>query len=343
MMVTFVSQCEKNSLNRTRRVLDAFADRIGDRTWQTVITHEGLNAVRKLLRKTASKNTAVSCHWIRSRSRTELVWIVGNKTKFSQQGVVPVNYTEGAIDQFMDHEKWQSLVLMKNAVAIAALFHDFGKANILFQQKLKGEGKSKYEPVRHEWVSLRIFQAFVGDRKDEEWLIALTEIQKNHSDDLYQDGISTGENNPLVNLPPFAQLIGWLVLSHHKLPFVPSWKKGLTPETSPKILHRNGVSPLNSWFSKELQVFWNSYNFLDKDSQNFLQDNWTFHSEGLPYKSTKWRLRAIKAADKALQGIKQLSNKNPLHDELFTSHLARMALMLADHHYSAKNETTLEW
>ncbi|MFO3345630.1 hypothetical protein SCZ78_15055, partial [Legionella pneumophila serogroup 6] len=75
MMVIFVSQCEKKALARTRRVLDAFADRIGDNTWQTVITQEGLLAVKKLLRKTASKNTAVSCHWIRSRSRTELVWV----------------------------------------------------------------------------------------------------------------------------------------------------------------------------------------------------------------------------------------------------------------------------
>jgi len=63
MMVTFVSQCEKKALNKTRRVLDAFANRIGNRTWQTVITNEGLQAVKKLLRKTASKNTAVSCHW----------------------------------------------------------------------------------------------------------------------------------------------------------------------------------------------------------------------------------------------------------------------------------------
>jgi CRISPR-associated endonuclease/helicase Cas3 len=66
MMVTFVSQCEKKALNRTRRVLDAFADRIGDNTWQTVITQEGLLAVKKLLRKTATKNTAVSCHWMQA-------------------------------------------------------------------------------------------------------------------------------------------------------------------------------------------------------------------------------------------------------------------------------------
>ncbi len=48
MMVTFVSQCEKKALNRTRRVLDAFADRIGDNTWQTVITQAGLLAVKTL-------------------------------------------------------------------------------------------------------------------------------------------------------------------------------------------------------------------------------------------------------------------------------------------------------
>ena len=93
MMVTFVSQCEKKSLAKTRRVLDAFANRIGSNTWQTVITQEGLDAVKSLLRSTASKNTAVSCHWIRSRSRSELVWVVGNKDKFNAQGVVPVNYT----------------------------------------------------------------------------------------------------------------------------------------------------------------------------------------------------------------------------------------------------------
>ncbi|AWB67284.1 type I-F CRISPR-associated helicase Cas3 [Saccharobesus litoralis] len=343
MMVTFVSQCQKNALKKTRRVLDAFANRIGDNTWQTVITEDGLITVKKMLRQTATKSTAVSCHWIRSRSRSQLLWVVGNRRKFNSEGHVAVNYTESDIEPFMDNEKWQNLTLMKNAVAIAALFHDFGKASILFQQKLKGEGKNKYEPVRHEWVSLRVFQAFVGDKSDEQWLMALTEIDKNHHDNIYQDGIRGGRNNPLVNLPPFAQLVGWLVLSHHKLPFVPSWKQTLTQETSPAVLHKNGVSPLNSWFAEELQVFWNSYNFKDEDSSNFLQDNWTFHSEGLPYKSTKWRLIAIKAADLTLKTIKQNTAKNLLHDELFTSHLTRMALMLADHHYSAQKEPTLEW
>ena len=100
MMVTFISQCQKKALNRTRRVLDAFANRIGDNTWQTVITEEGLIAVKTLLRKTATKNTAVSCHWIRSRSRSELAWIVGNRNHFNSQGVIPVNTTMKEL--FMD-------------------------------------------------------------------------------------------------------------------------------------------------------------------------------------------------------------------------------------------------
>jgi len=51
MMVTFVSQCEKNALKKTRRVLDAFANRIGDNTWQTIITEDGLITVDTLKSK----------------------------------------------------------------------------------------------------------------------------------------------------------------------------------------------------------------------------------------------------------------------------------------------------
>jgi len=107
MMVTFVSQCEHKALNRTRRVLDAFANRIGNRTWQTVITDEGLQAVKKLLRKSATKNTAVSCHWIKSRSRSELVWVVGNRDKFNAEGFVPVNWTRKNVVNTQYENDWK--------------------------------------------------------------------------------------------------------------------------------------------------------------------------------------------------------------------------------------------
>ena len=54
MLVTFISQCEKKALNRTRRILDAFANRIGDNVWQTAITEDGLDTVKKLLRQSAT-------------------------------------------------------------------------------------------------------------------------------------------------------------------------------------------------------------------------------------------------------------------------------------------------
>ena len=147
MMVTFVSQCEKKALNKTRRVLDAFANRIGNRTWQTVITNEGLQAVKKLLRKTASKNTAVSCHWIRSRSRSDFLWSVGNKDKFNAEGVVPVNYTQQDNYNNYNEEDWQFLPVIDAITVFSALLHDFGKLTDLFQNKLKGKNKTDRKSV----------------------------------------------------------------------------------------------------------------------------------------------------------------------------------------------------
>jgi CRISPR-associated endonuclease/helicase Cas3 len=42
MMVIFTSQSDKNALKTTRWILDAFANRIGNDTWQTIITEDGL-------------------------------------------------------------------------------------------------------------------------------------------------------------------------------------------------------------------------------------------------------------------------------------------------------------
>ncbi len=211
MMVTFVSQCEKKALTRSRRVLDAFGNRIGDNTWQTVITREGLLAVKKLLRKTASKNTAVSCHWIRSRSRSELVWVVGARGKFNEEGVVPVNFTQKEI--MKENSLANNTEVIALLAGITGFFHDFGKANNLFQKKLSPDTKGKtWEPYRHEWVSLRLFQAFVGDLTDREWLQALVDVN-NHSEKRVLkslEGLRDGGNeysNPLTVLPPVASLV----------------------------------------------------------------------------------------------------------------------------------------
>lgn len=192
MIVTFISQCEKKAIPRTRRVLDAFADRIGDNTWQTVITEDGLLAVKKLLRKTVTKNTAVSCHWIRGRRRSELLWIVGNRNKFNEQGIVPVNTTRKSLVQNKWENDWHYLPIIKALVAVSALLHDWGKATVLFQQKLLSKNNQfKGDPLRHEWISCMLLNALVqssgNTKSDEAWLNLL--INQSWSEDLLKQTI----------------------------------------------------------------------------------------------------------------------------------------------------------
>lgn len=125
MIVTFISQCEKKAIKRTNRVLDAYANRIGDRTWQTVITQEGLDMVKKLLKKNASKNTAVSCHKIRGRALTKLLWTVGNKRKFNSEGVVPVNY-KNKIEDSKDEKNIMNKKVYANTQKQLLTHHLFG-------------------------------------------------------------------------------------------------------------------------------------------------------------------------------------------------------------------------
>lgn len=344
MMVTFVSQCEKKALNRTRRVLDAFADRIGDNTWQTVITAEGLIAVKKLLRKTATKNTAVSCHWLRSRSRTELVWVVGNKHKFNREGRVPVNLTNSDVDPFKDEAKWKSLKLIQYASAIAGLFHDFGKANILFQEKIDpAVDTSTFEPYRHEWVSLRLFQAFVGNKSDSDWLDELADIKPEKITICYRDGIDGGiskNNHPLMvgNLAPIARLVAWIILTHHRLPMLPAWNQNLNLDTP--------FAKMNEWLDVNFDAVWNSYRCQDSDQQERVLANWAFGEEALPYFSSHWRAKACTLAAVAKQELAAWlshAENDLINRSLFTSHLARLCMMLADHHYSAQTQVTAKW
>src|SRR5690625_4443635 len=137
MNILLVSQCSKRALTETRRILDQFAERHGERTWQTAITQAGLETLRKLLRKTARKNTAVACHWTRGKDHSELLWIVGDASQFNSEGAVPTNITRRNVLRQEDENSWHSLHLINQITALAALLHDLGKSSQAFQDRLK--------------------------------------------------------------------------------------------------------------------------------------------------------------------------------------------------------------
>ena len=333
MMVTFVSQCEKKALSRTRRVLDAFANRIGDNTWQTVITQEGLLAVKKLLRKTASKNTAVSCHWIRGRSRTDLVWVVGNKEKFNQAGIVPVNATKRNLLHSNIENDWVYLPLIKALVALSALLHDWGKASQLFQEKLNPQNNQAFkgDPIRHEWVSCLLLHALIQtstegkpEKNDNAWLSALS---NGVIDEVaIQDTVMTNRVNPISGLPPIAKLVAWLVVSHHRLP--------INEHVCMRSESAEGIDDV----LRKITQQWGYQNRHDEDEYQQRVNQCFQFSHGLLSSSKPWLIQIKKWSARLLQC--ELNAKQVLKDgsyRLILSH-ARLCLMLGDHCFSSQDQ-----
>tara|TARA_R110000824_G_scaffold222202_1_gene409662 strand:- start:80888 stop:84229 length:3342 start_codon:yes stop_codon:yes gene_type:complete len=329
MNVLLISQCNKNALKETRRILDQFAERRGDRTWQTPITQAGLDTLRKLLRKKARKNTAVACHWIRGHDHSELMWVVGDASRFNINGAVPTNTTARDILRRSDENDWHNGEDILLLTALAALLHDLGKACDAFQQRLKGklEGRNLY---RHEWISLRLFQAFVGNDDDATWLARLAEGDYQEQawlEGLERDGLDEATSAVFSHLPPLAAALGWLVLSHHRLPLKPPSYDNDTPRRWGGRINLQ-AEQLPALF-ESISAEWNE--IPETQDPKRIAPYWQF-SGGLPVSTTRWRERATKLATR-LQA--RLDKDGHWLESHYVMHLARLSLMLADHHYSS--------
>ncbi|MGB3394548.1 MAG: type I-F CRISPR-associated helicase Cas3f [Stenotrophomonas sp.] len=334
MNILLVSQCDKRALTETRRILDQFAERRGDRTWQTPITQDGLDTLRRLLRKTARKNTAVACHWIRGRDHSELLWVVGDARRFNAEGAVPTNTTTRNVLRRGDENDWHRAQDIRLLAQLAALLHDLGKASVAFQQRLRGE-RHERNLYRHEWVSLRLFQAFVGNDDDEGWLKRLAEAtamdeQAWIAPGRYQrDGLDAENPYPFQELPPLAAAVAWLILGHHRLPVVPACNDdGSQARLGKRVKHWNPA-----WLERPLAQVGHDWNEIRQPAGPAQVEPYWQPAGSLPVIEPTWRAQAARAARGLLGRLAH--NDGDWLGNIQVMHLARLSLMLADHHYSS--------
>jgi len=335
MNVLLVSQCHKRALSESRRILDQFAERRGDRTWQTPITQAGLDTLRKLLRKTARKNTAVACHWIRGRDHSELLWIIGDARRFNAEGAVPTNTTERNVLRREDENDWHSAEDIRLLAQLAALLHDLGKASIAFQQRLAGK-RTERNLYRHEWVSLRMFQAFVGSDDDAGWLRRLADAtlyERNEwlGEGRYQrDGVDPVERYPFRKLPPLAAAVGWLVVTHHRLPAVPP-----NPDSGKKAWWGQRVGRFEqAWLDAPLDHVAHDWNEISTPGTPTQARPYWEPAAELPTLDAEWRKQAARVARRLLDLSARRDVRADFLGNPYVMHLSRLCLMLADHDYS---------
>lgn len=204
MHITLISACELRAVKRSRAVLDSYAIRTGVRSWATPITLEGLRELRGLLKASATRQTAVACYRNEGRERMRLLWVVGSRDSFGPDGHFPAGHTR----RRQPPPSWVRIVSL--LAHVSGLGHDVGKSGNFFADKLAravAGGGPEADPVRHEWISMRVLQS---RRRSTDWASIWKSLARksvlSEVGGLEVDGI---------NGPDHA--LDYLIATHHRL------------------------------------------------------------------------------------------------------------------------------
>ncbi|MCL5974564.1 MAG: type I-F CRISPR-associated helicase Cas3f [Gammaproteobacteria bacterium] len=238
---------------------------------------------------------------------------------------MPVNRTVTNQLQRDDLHNWPLLPVIRALTCMAALLHDWGKANARFQQKLDKDFKgSPSDRLRHEWVSCLLFKALILDTDhsdtDDGWLNKILHGEIDEPKIL--KALNGGLEKPLAELPPIAQLVSWLIVSHHKLPIN---FDNLYGGSSCKSL--DGLLTL-------IDKNWGYENPQGGELITCL----TFPG-GLLTNSKKWLSQLKRWSGKLLACQDMITQANADGSYRVLLHHARLSLMLGDHYFSSLDIT----
>lgn len=213
--------------------------------------------------------------------------------------------------------------------SISALLHDWGKANELFQNKLV-ESTISGDPLRHEWVSCLILKGLIlqsgNTESDTPWLNLL--VSQSWNEQAIKDLVlqMSDQESPLKNLPPMAQLIAWLVVTHHRLP-------DLKDESVRNSFAGTHISTLSGMLNI-VTANWGYSTKFDADYKTRLQHCLNFNN-GLLSQSEQWMDSLKTQATRLLElaPTTQQALDNGCWRVLL--HHARLCMMLGDHYYSS--------
>lgn len=353
MNVILINESSKKALVRSRRVLSKYLPQIGSNVWAGQISQEGLDDLKTALTAAgASKNTAICCHRILSRSRSAVEWTVGSQASFDAEGRYAFRQT--ALKQEPTPPVQKSAVEKFSAaiLKIAALCHDTGKAGRGFAEKLaRGAGA---ETIRHDLLSFLVHaqSLWTPDVTDQSWLELLAAnpekacaciengemlpasspwLQK--VKDALQPEVSESrvllaaqsELTALQDRAPGLATMLWLVLTHHRLPQGDSnaqqicMGRHLNHITEQSKARGTKIAPL----SKCLKVA----------------------APNVPWTDPAWRASMAGAAKSALAALAELPAKNLFPTHFWTqvaAHQLRPALVLSDHLGSKQSQKTLK-
>lgn len=230
MFVLINSATENHkSIKKVNSVLDRYAIRVSQDSWQTRITEEGLVALRNDLMSIVNKNVSISCSKNYGFNKLKLLWVVGNKNKFNSFGQQPVFLTKIlrrniSKDDYRIKTKFEIDVC--DVSLLAGYYHDIGKNNVFFAKKILSKTPIA-DPVRHELFSfyflLLIFEQFDIDKKFKNF--SSSEIESLYFKtflklkNVYQnEKFQPNDYFNNLKISSFKDAVLISVLTHHRLP-----------------------------------------------------------------------------------------------------------------------------